>query len=321
MKMTIPMKKKRTKTSRLAVSLCFLAPLTVMACAERGPTKKVLVIGLDGVRPDILAETETPNIDALITVGAYSDSVTTKAQTISGSGWSSMLTGVWPEKHGVVSNDFTTNDYADYPDFLTRLELVDRDFNTFAVVDWPPLGGPDSGGPLISDTVDLKIMFDGEEAGYHVADSLSVAAAVRYIANQDPDAGFVYIGEPDVAAHEYGARSPEYRASIATADAQVGALLGAIRNRPTFAEEDWLVLISTDHGHKDEGGHGGTTPEETTVFYLADGPSVSPGGPDFDPNIVDVAVTALAHLGVDIDPSWRLDGKVSGLAMNRQHAG
>lgn len=321
MKVTIEMKKRTRKTVRFTHSLSFLALIAVMACAERGPTKKVLVIGLDGVRPDILAETETPNIDALITVGAYSDSVTTKAQTISGSGWSSMLTGVWPEKHGVVSNDFTTSDYADYPDFLTRLELVDRDFNTFAVVDWPPLGGPESGGPLISDTVDLKIMFDGEEAGYHVADSLSVAAAVRYIENQDPDAGFVYIGEPDVAAHEYGARSPEYRASIATADAQVGALLGAIRNRPTFAEEDWLVLISTDHGHKDEGGHGGTTPEETTVFYLADGPSVSPGGPDFDPNIVDVAVTALAHLGVAIDPSWRLDGKVSGLAMNRQHAG
>lgn len=318
--MTIKMKKRTSKTGRYTYSLAFLTLATAMACAEGGPTRKVLVIGLDGVRPDILAETETPNIDALTTVGAYSDDVTTKAQTISGPGWSSMLTGVWPEKHRVVNNDFTPNDYADYPDFLTRLELVDRDYNTFAVVDWPPLGGPESGGPLIGDTVDLKIMFDGEEAGYHMADSLSVAAAVRYIESQDPDAGFVYIGEPDVVAHEYGARSPEYRASLMTADAHVGSLLGSIRSRPTFAEEDWLVLISTDHGHKDEGGHGGTTPEEKTVFYLADGPSVFPGGPDFDPNIVDVAVTALVHLGVDIDPNWRLDGKVSGLAMNRQHA-
>ncbi|MGD8867308.1 MAG: alkaline phosphatase family protein, partial [Gemmatimonadales bacterium] len=164
------MRKRTKETTRFMCSLSFLALLTVMACAERGPTKKVLVIGLDGVRPDILAKTETPNIDALITVGAFSDSVTTRAQTISGPGWSSMLTGVWPEKHRVVSNDFTSNDYADYPDFLTRLELVDRDLSTFAVVDWPPLGGPESGGPLISDTVDLKIMFDGEEAGYHVAD-------------------------------------------------------------------------------------------------------------------------------------------------------
>jgi predicted AlkP superfamily pyrophosphatase or phosphodiesterase len=298
---------------RLTYSLTLLVLLSVWSCAERAPTKKVLVIGLDGVRPDIMAEVNTPNIDALIAVGAFSDRVTTKAQTISGPGWSSMLTGVWPQKHRVVNNDFTPNDYATYPDFLTRLEFFDRGFQTFAVVDWPPLGGPASGGPLISDTVDLKIMFDGEEAGYRVADSLAVAAAARYLTNQDPDAGFVYIGDPDVVAHEHGSRSIEYRASIETADAHVGALVAAIRHRPTFADEDWLVLISTDHGHKDEGGHGGVTPEETTVFYLADGPSVAPRGPDFDPNIVDVAVTALAHLGVEAQPGWRLDGKVSGL--------
>jgi predicted AlkP superfamily pyrophosphatase or phosphodiesterase len=301
------------KMKRFTCSLSLLVLVWGMACAERAPTKKVLVIGLDGVRPDVLAEANTPNIDALVAVGAFSNRVTTKAQTISGPGWSSMLTGVWPEKHRVVNNDFSPNDYATYPDFLTRLEYVDRDLRTFAVVDWPPLGGPDSGGPLISDTVDLKIMFDGEEAGYHIADSLSVAAAVRYLTNQDPDAGFVYIGNPDVVAHEYGGRSAEYYRSIETADIQVGKLVDAIRSRPTFVDEDWLVLISTDHGHKDEGGHGGLTPEETTVFYLADGPSVVPGDPDFNPNIVDVAVTALAHLGVNVDPAWQLDGKVSGL--------
>jgi predicted AlkP superfamily pyrophosphatase or phosphodiesterase len=305
---------------RLTFSLSLLVLASMLSCAERVPIKKVLVIGLDGVRPDIMAEASTPNIDALIAVGAFSGRVTTQAQTISGAGWSSMLTGVWPEKHGVVNNDFTSNHYATYPDFLTRLELVDREFKTFAVVDWPPLGGPASGGPLISDTVDLKIMYDGEDVGYHIADSLSVAAAVRYLSNEDPDAGFVYIGDPDVVAHEHGSRSPEYYASIETADGHVGALVGAIRHRPTFAEEDWLVLISTDHGHKDEGGHGGMTPEETTVFYLADGPSVSPAGPDFDPNIVDVAVTALAHLGVDIETGWGLDGKISGLAMNNRNA-
>ncbi len=304
----------RMSTKRLAYSLSFLVLLSGLSCAERAPSKKVLVIGLDGVRPDIMAEVNTPNIDALIAVGAFSDRITTKAQTISGPGWSSMLTGVWPEKHRVVNNDFTSNDYATYPDFLTRLEYIDREFKTFAVVDWPPLGGPSSGGPLISDTVDLKIMYDGEEGGYHIADSLSVAAAARHLMNQDPDAGFVYIGDPDVVAHEHGSRSTEYSASIQTADAHIGALVAAIRHRPTFADEDWLVLISTDHGHRDEGGHGGTTPEETTVFYLADGPSVAPADPDFDPNIVDVAVTALAHLGVTIDPGWQLDGKVSGLA-------
>ncbi|CAM5353026.1 hypothetical protein SALBM311S_08742 [Streptomyces alboniger] len=38
----------------------------------------------------------------------------------SGPGWSSVLTGVWPDRHGVTGNDFTGADYLRYPDFLTR---------------------------------------------------------------------------------------------------------------------------------------------------------------------------------------------------------
>ena len=171
-----------------------------------------------------------------------------------------------------------------------------------------------SGGPLISDAVDTKFNFNGDLVGYVRADSLSVAAAVRYVRDEDPDAAFVYIGNPDVAAHDHGARSAEYYASIEMADAQVGDLVRAIRSRPTYQDENWLILVSTDHGHRDEGGHGGTSPEETTVFYLASGPAAARGRVGGHPNLVDVAVTALAHLGVEPDPAWDLDGKVSGLA-------
>ncbi|UCC48276.1 MAG: alkaline phosphatase family protein [Gemmatimonadota bacterium] len=295
---------------------CIGTCLLAAACAEPALEKKVLVIGLDGVRPDVLAEVSTPNIDALIAGGAFNGRVETKAQTVSGPGWSSILTGVWPEKHRVTSNDFSGNDYANYPDFLTRLEQTDAAFTTFAVVDWLPLGSETSGGPLISDEIDAKLTFDGDELGYAAADSQSVAAAIRFLSNQGPDAAFVYIGYPDIASHEHGGRSPEYNASIALADAQVGQLLQAVRTRLTFAQEDWLILVVTDHGHKDEGGHGGLTPEEKTVFYLASGPSTVRATPA-DANLVDVTVTALAHLGVEIDASWGLDGKVSGLRTRR----
>ena len=141
-----------------------------------------------------------------------------------------------------------------------------------------------------------------------------MGAAVRYLANQDPDAAFVYIGNPDVAAHNNGARSQQYYTAIETADVQVGRLISAIRNRPTYEREDWLVLVVTDHGHLDRGGHGGITVEEATVFYLASGPSATRSTLQAGTNIVDIAVTAMAHLGVTIDPAWHLDGKVSGLA-------
>ena len=63
-------------------------------------------------------------------------------------------------------DDGESNDYATYPDFLTRIERERPELNTFAVLDWPPLGTTDSGGPLVSDTIDVKINFDG---GYALA--------------------------------------------------------------------------------------------------------------------------------------------------------
>jgi predicted AlkP superfamily pyrophosphatase or phosphodiesterase len=55
----------------------------------------------------------------------------------------------------------------------------------------------------------------------------------------------------------------------------VGRLLGAVRCRP--AGEDWTVVVVTDHGHLDEGGHGGREPEVVTAWAAAAGPGIRPG--------------------------------------------
>ncbi len=275
--------------------------------------KKVLLIGLDGVRVDVLDAADTPHIDSLRREGVYSARARNVLPTVSGPNWSSMLTGVTPERHGVRSNDFRGNAYAAFPDFLTRLEQVDSAFATFAVVDWPPLGTTASGGPVISDAIDRKVNLNGDALGYAEADARSVQVAVEVLATEDPDAAFVYLGNIDVVGHETGSLSAAYRESIEQADAYVGALLAALRRRATYDREDWLLLISTDHGRRDDGGHGGESELERTIFVLASGPSAGRGTWDPAPQIADVAVTALAHLGVGIDPAWRLDGRPFGV--------
>ena len=54
------------KTRALVVGLSWM--LVLAACGVDRPAKKVLIIGLDGIRIDILAEADTPNIDRLIAV-------------------------------------------------------------------------------------------------------------------------------------------------------------------------------------------------------------------------------------------------------------
>ena len=313
----------------LALVILALVPLTLglTACAEPDSggggaddpsatevRKKVLLIGLDGVRPDVLAEVTTPNIDALISQGAFSSNARTGYPSVSGPGWSSMLIGVWPEKHGVTNNEFENKRYDEYPDFLTRIESVRPELNTFAVADWLPLVSNDHNGPIIGDAPDVKHILDGYDMGWAEADDQSVELAVEHLGNGDPDAMFVYLGNPDETSHQFRSIGEEYRGAIALADEHVGRLVAAVRSRSTYAQEDWLILMSTDHGRTSDGGHGGDTPEERTIFYLASGPSAEVGTLEGTPSIVDVPVTALVHLGFTIDPAWALDGEVVGLA-------
>jgi predicted AlkP superfamily pyrophosphatase or phosphodiesterase len=300
------------RQTRLLLILIGLGTLAGCGRRDAPPPPKVLIIGIDGVRPDVLAEVATPHLDALIAAGAYSDRAQTGLPTISGPGWSSMLIGVWPAKHGVLNNDFSTNRYDRYPDLFTRLEALRPELRTFVVADWLPLVTTTDGGPLIAHA-DSLVVLDGYALGWAEADSQSTALAAAYLAQAEVDAAFVYLGNPDETSHEAGSIGEEYRAAIALADGHVGQLMAALRSRPDYAREHWLVLVSTDHGRTAGGGHGGESPEERTIFYLAGGPAALAGPLTDPPAIVDVAVTALAHLGVAIDPAWELDGKVVGL--------
>ena len=281
---------------------------------EPSRTPKVLLIGIDGVRPDVLAEVDTPNLDGLIAEGAFTDAARTGLPSVSGPGWSSFLTGVWPAKHGVLDNEFENKNYAEYPDLFTRIEGLHPDLETWVAADWLPLVAPDHNGPVISDAVDTKHVLNGYEMGWAEADELTVRLAEEALAAGDPDAMFVYLGNPDESSHQARSIGSEYRSAIALADDHVGRLVAALGARASVEEEDWLILVSTDHGRTEQGGHGGDSPEERTIFYLASGPSAAPG-PIVEPVfIVDVAVTALTHLGIDIDPGWGLDGRAVGIA-------
>ncbi|MDH3205500.1 MAG: alkaline phosphatase family protein [Gemmatimonadota bacterium] len=304
--------------SRAALVLVLLGVAATATCggSEHEPptgAKKVLLIGIDGVRPDVLAEVETPNLDRLADRGTFADDARTGFPTMSGPGWSSFLTGVWPDKHGVTTNEFENKHYDAFPDVFTRIESLRPDLNTWVAADWLPLVTSDHNGPVISDAVDTKHVLDGYEVGWSEGDELTVELAAEALAESDPDAMFVYLGNPDETSHQHTSIGLEYRSAIELADEHVGRLVGAIEARPTYDQEDWLILVSTDHGRRANGGHGGDTPEERTIFYIASGPSATVGRAGVETSIVDVPVTALAHLGIPIDPAWNLDGKVVGL--------
>ncbi|MFC7100017.1 alkaline phosphatase family protein [Nonomuraea rubra] len=228
-----------------------------------------------------------------------------RSRTDSGPGWSSIATGAWPDKHGVVDNGFGSPQFQKFPDFLTRAKRARPGLTTSAFFSWAALAEHGAFGPAI----DHRFVLDGYAVGWATADKQVAEAAERHLAEDDSDAIFVYLGDTDEVAHDLGPHCPEYAAALQTQDAYLGRLLDTIRARPSYRDERWTVLVTTDHGHVDEGGHGGTSDEERTVFVIAARLGADLGGRPLDgPRLVDVGPTALAALGVPIDPDWDLDG-------------
>jgi predicted AlkP superfamily pyrophosphatase or phosphodiesterase len=257
---------------------------------------KLLVVGIDGLRWDLVANAGASRLIALSERGVFAPSLIPLeygAETVSGPGWSTIATGVWPAKHGVRDNDFEGKRYDRYPDFLTRAARAG--LSTMAAVDWAPLA--EEG--VFSEELKHRIAGDGDSHGYLVEDRRLTARAVRLLRRGTLDAAFVYLGSVDMVGHGWGAASVEYLDMIRAVDECVGDIVNAVERRPRRSSENWLIMVTTDHGHLDAGGHGGFSEAERATFVLYAGDGIEPGRRD-DARMVDVAATALAHLGLEI---------------------
>lgn len=298
----------RTTTGVVVVAAVLAAFTTTGPAAQAdAPVRKVLVVGMDGVNWAQVGEADAPTLDGLSAAGTLGTSLLycgAVAASSSGPGWSTVSTGVWPDRHGVRDNSFSGAQFGTHPDFLTRIEQVTPARRTLSIVDWPVLHTQGAFGPAI----DTRLTYDGDAGGYAVADAQVTADAVSRLRDTDVDAAFVYLGNTDAVAHASGT-GDAYRAAIATQDGQLRQLLDAIASRPTYASEDWLIVVATDHGHNvPGGGHGGCGSDgERRTWVLAKGTGYAAGARSVDTRLVDVAPSVFSHLGIPVQPS--LDGK------------
>ncbi|WP_440311712.1 alkaline phosphatase family protein [Leucobacter chromiireducens] len=274
-----------------------VAPAALAAPSE-GTTPKTLVIGVDGAAFDIMAETELPNVRALQAGGLTAASNlpgNPMAPTVSGAGWSTIATGVWPDKHNVVDNNFTAPKYDQYPDYLTRIEAAQPERSTSAIGTWGPISTTVFGA-----AVDTRVKGAGDKD--------TTAQVVAKLAEPATDDVFVHLDEVDGAGHSSGSSSQAYRDALVVADRQIGEMIAAVQSRPSYASEDWLIMLTSDHGHTPKGGHGGSTKLERKTHVIAQGAEFAPGSVRHDVKISDIAPTVLAHNGIARDEGWDLDG-------------
>ncbi|MEW1612503.1 MULTISPECIES: HAD-IA family hydrolase [unclassified Streptomyces] len=272
--------------------------------------RRVLVVGIDGVRLDTLARVPTPHLDTVADAGFLAPvTVAESTPTMSGPCWATITTGVRVTKHAVWSNDLSGHRLGVFPDFTTRLARQDGR-RTYVAAAWEPLVTVADGGPMFRHPTRLTHHAPAADTprAWEDADEATVRDAVTVLTHEDPEASFVYLGAPDETAHHLGCGSA-YERSVVAADRRLGRLLTALRARPSYEEEAWTVLVVTDHGHRDEGGHGGDSETERTAWLACAGPDITAGARPLRPVLhEDVAAQAYAALDRAPDSHWTLDG-------------
>jgi hypothetical protein len=309
---------------RLLLTLLLLVVASTGAQAQNGQKRKLLFIGIDGVRSDALQKANTPTIDSLIATSVHTFDSWHLGITVSGPSWSSMLTGVSYLKHGVTNNSYTGSKYDRYPYFTTLAKTLKPNLNCVQIVEWPPMSDN-----VYNDSWDKKLKTpDGDGAA-------TATVAAQEIVAPSLDFLFVYFDQCDLTGHSSGFSpdNPSYIQAIENVDIHVRKVLGALQTRANYANEDWLILICTDHGGIGT-GHGGLLPQERRIWWIGAGKGVTkqqifgpdpgsyrlPGGVDpvkvkLSPVQEDIAVTGLHHLIYDTNinpedqPAWDLDGK------------
>lgn len=242
--------------------------------------KKVLVLGYDGCRADLFASVATAQNSAVRTLldngghavlsyagGVNYPAVNTQA-TSTAPGWCSMLTGQWADVHGIYNNGVAkSNDHLTLLTTLVQDGLAD---STAYYVSW-------DGHFIGANTTYINEKTFVETQGMPVVfsdatdDNGTKANALADLNKADcSDFIFTIFEYTDHTGHGSGftPKNAAYMQAFHDADATGKALLRAVESRESYAEEDWLILITTDHGGWST-RHGGDTLEERITFIIS----------------------------------------------------
>lgn len=291
--------------------------LFLFITAAAFPQRKVVFIILDGIPADVVEDVPTPVIDAISAEGGYTRAYLgglkggySESPTVSAVGYNHVLTGTWSNKHNVWDNEIEKPNYH-YWNVFRIAKSCKPDLKTAIFSSWTDNRTKLVGEGLASaGNLKFDYSYDGLELDtvafpqaedrifMSQIDEAVSSEAGRYIREKGPDLSWVYLEFTDDMGHMYG-DSPQFTDAVKKADAQVGKIWDAIRQRTRQYGEDWMIVITTDHGRDMESGkdHGGQTYRERTTWIATNAKSLNRHFKEI-PAAVDIAPSILAFMNL-----------------------
>jgi arylsulfatase A-like enzyme len=257
--------------------------------SARRVSDHVIVISIDGLRPDAIDRFGATTLQRLMREGSFTLEASTITPSITLPSHTSMLTGVEPRVHGITWNENHVEEEGKVQ--VPTIFSIARESGLHTA-------GFFSKGKfdhiLLPGSVDRAVLPAGN--GKWLAGA-TAAEVERYFASERPNLTFVHFGDTDYAGHLMGWMSSVYGWAVRRADGAVERVLAAADK--AFGPDNYTVIVTSDHGGHGR-THGTTAKVDMTIPWIAWGKGVLPGTElPRSVHTTDTAATALWLLGLD----------------------
>ncbi len=250
--------------------------------------KKVLLILVDGLRPDVLQFCGTGYGSRLLEMGTYSLQAETVYPSMTLPCHMSLFHSVPPERHGILTNVYVPLSRP-MEGLCERLNANGKKCALF--YNWGELRDITRPSSLA-----YSFYVSGDICGYEKADEMITENALSFSAIEKPDFAFVYFQSVDSAGHEHGWMGSEYcRACVQS--------LERVRRLIEHFDEQYDIIVMSDHGGHGC-GHGTKESEDMTIPIICIGEEFRPGKQFENASICDIAPTIAFMAGVDASKDW-----------------
>ena len=249
--------------------------------------KKVILISIDGMRPDGLKKCGNPYLSELLEKSSYTFDAKTVYPSITLPCHLSMFHSVPPERHGTLSNDYVIP-VRPVSGLFEVLKASGK--NCAMYYGWEPLRSIGKAGSLVAAEYIYAYSFEH-------TDGILTECALNYIKLAEPDFVFLYMVETDEkGGHDTGWMSKTYLDYISCAIDNIKRVIEEVGDKYT-------VIITADHGGHDR-SHGTDMPEDMTIPMFFCGDDFAQNNKIENVSILDIAPTIADIMGVNVPREW-----------------
>lgn len=284
----------------LVITFLAIGFFAVPIASAKPHARHVFIISFDQGNPDLIEKTPMPTFHGMADEGARTWTAYTIVPSLTLPSHTSMLTGVGPQVHQILWNDYepekgtvkvpTIFSLAKKRGLVTAMFVGKEKFKHL----------------LIPGSVDVFVWPQPEDDAKAVARAF--AARVREL---KPNLCFIHFRDPDTMGHKYGANSPEKIQALKDCDEALKTIKDAIASAGLLKSS--VIILTADHGSHDvknrEGKtvatHGSAESVDVKIPWVAWGKGVKKNFTITAPVVqYDTAATALWLLDVPLPESF-----------------